>query len=68
MSDDPQVLDGSITVPTHTSRDFISDDLEYLLGHRPTPGCIDAAVEWRTDNPNGDLAEWVETMIQIGAL
>lgn len=43
-------------------------DLEYYLGYRPDSDLIAEADEWQQDHPGTGLNEWVEAMIEIGAL
>lgn len=51
-----------------STQDFISDDLEHLLGRRFTLEDIEDALHWLAQNPDGDLTEWGSEMITIGAL
>ena len=46
----------------------IAKDLEYYLDRKPTNEEILEAEEWQTYNPGANLSEWVEAMIEIGAL
>lgn len=44
------------------------NDLEYYLEREPTADEIQEADDWLTENPGGDLSEWVSAMREIGAL
>ena len=46
----------------------IADELLYYLDRKPTAEEIAEAEEWQTYNPGTGLNEWVEAMIEIGAL
>lgn len=46
----------------------IANDLEYYLNRKPTSGEIAEAEEWQQDHPGVGLAEYVDAMIEIGAL
>lgn len=46
----------------------LAADLEYYLDRKPTAEEIAEADEWRTYNPGANLSEWVDAMIEIGAL
>lgn len=46
----------------------LSDLLEYYLRRRPQPAEMLDARDWLIENPGGDIAAYVEEMIQIGAL
>ena len=46
----------------------IADDLEYYIEREPKPSEIAEAEEWLSTYPGGDLSEWVQAMIEIGAL
>ena len=46
----------------------LASSLEYYLERKPTRQEIVDAEEWEQDHPDSDLAEYVEAMIQIGAL
>ncbi len=46
----------------------LAADLEYTLDRKPTAAEIEEAEEWQQDHPGSSLAEYVETMIEIGAL
>jgi hypothetical protein len=43
-------------------------DLEYYLSRKPTADEVQEADDWLTENPGGNLDEWVSAMIEIGAL
>lgn len=43
-------------------------DLEYYLGRKPSTEEIEDAEDWQQDHPGVGLAEYVEAMIEIGAL
>lgn len=43
-------------------------DLEYYLDRKPTAEEIQEADEWQQDHPGVNLSEWVDAMIEIGAL
>jgi hypothetical protein len=45
-----------------------AEALEYYLDRKPTNEEIQEADDWLSENPGGNLSEWVEAMIQIGAL
>jgi hypothetical protein len=42
--------------------------LTYYLGRKPSDDEVAEAEEWQEDHPESDLAEFVEAMIEIGAL
>ena len=44
------------------------EQLEYYLERPPTDYEVAEAMEWKARNPHGMLAEWVEAMIEIGAI
>jgi hypothetical protein len=46
----------------------IALDLEYYLDRKPTSGEIADAEEWQQDHPGTNLSEYVDAMIEIGAL
>jgi hypothetical protein len=46
----------------------IALDLEYYLDRKPTHEEIAEAEEWQMDNPGSNLSEYVDAMIEIGAL
>lgn len=46
----------------------IRDDLEYYLDRKPTNAEIAEASDWQDSNPGVSLSEYVEVMIEIGAL
>lgn len=46
----------------------IANDLEYYLERKPTDDEIAEAEEWQQNHPGVGLAEWVDAMIEIGAL
>lgn len=43
-------------------------ELAYYLGHEPSMDLVAQAEEWLESFPDGDLAEWADAMIEIGAL
>lgn len=45
-----------------------AQDLAYYLERTPTSEEIQEADEWKASNPGVGLNEWVEAMIEIGAL
>jgi len=45
-----------------------AQDLEYYLSRKPTSEEIAGADEWQQNNPGVGLSEWVDAMIEIGAL
>jgi len=45
-----------------------ANELEYYLERKPTSDEIQEADGWLSENPGGDLSEWVSAMIEIGAL
>jgi len=45
-----------------------AQDLEYYLSRKPTSEEIAEADEWQQNNPGVGLSEWVDAMIEIGAL
>lgn len=46
----------------------LAADLEYYLDRKPTAAEIEEAEEWQQDHLGSSLAEYVEAMIEIGAL
>ncbi len=46
----------------------LAADLEYYLGRVPDSDTIAEAGDWQQNNPGSNLSEWVEAMIEIGAL
>ncbi len=46
----------------------VRDELLYYLDRKPTSDEIAEAEEWQQDHPGIGLNEWVEAMIEIGAL
>lgn len=46
----------------------LAADLEYYLERKPTSAEIEEAEEWQQDHPGSNLSEYVEAMIEIGAL
>jgi hypothetical protein len=46
----------------------LAADLEYYLDRKPTFAEIAEAEEWQQDHPGSALSEYVEAMIEIGAL
>ena len=46
----------------------IALDLEYYLDRKPTNEEISEAEEWQQDHPGVNLSEWVDAMIEIGAI
>lgn len=46
----------------------LAAELEYYLDRKPTAAEITEAMEWVQDHPGSSLAEYVEAMIEIGAL
>lgn len=46
----------------------IVDDLEYYLEREPKLTEIAEAEEWLLTHPGSDLSEWVNAMMEIGAL
>lgn len=46
----------------------MTSDLEYYLGRQPTSAEIEEAEEWQMDHPGVNLSEYVDAMIEIGAL
>jgi len=47
---------------------MISNDLEYYLGRPVTHEELEEAMGWQMDHPGVNLSEYVEAMIEIGAL
>lgn len=45
-----------------------AQDLEYYLDRKPTSDEIQEADGWLQDNPGSNLSEWVDAMLEIGAL
>lgn len=43
-------------------------ELEYYLERKATSAEVAEAGDWQQDNPGSSLAEYVEAMIEIGAL
>jgi len=46
----------------------LAAELTYYLDRKPTFAEIAEAEEWQQDHPGTNLAEYVEAMIEIGAL
>lgn len=46
----------------------IANDLEYYLDRKPTADEIVEAGDWQLNHPGSNLNEWVDAMIEIGAL
>jgi len=46
----------------------LAADLEYYLDRKPTSEEIQEAEEWQMDHPGSNLSEYVDAMIEIGAL
>lgn len=46
----------------------LAGELEYYLERKPTSQEVRDAEEWQQDHPGSGLAEYVEAMIEIGAL
>lgn len=46
----------------------IAADLEYYLDRKPTNDEVVEAEEWQQDHPGASLSEYVDAMIEIGAL
>lgn len=44
------------------------DDLHYYLERPPTSEEIAEAEDWQQNHPGVNLSEWVDAMIEIGAL
>lgn len=45
-----------------------ANDLEYYLDRKPTRDEVLEADEWQQNHPGSSLSEWVDAMIEIGAL
>lgn len=43
-------------------------ELSYLIGYTPSDVIVAEAEEWVERNPTGDISEWIEEMVRIGAL
>jgi hypothetical protein len=43
-------------------------ELEYYLGRKPTSEEVADAGDWMLDHPGVNLSEYVEAMLEIGAL
>jgi hypothetical protein len=43
-------------------------DLEYYVGRKVSNEEYEQAIEWQEDHPGVNLSEYVEAMIEIGAL
>jgi hypothetical protein len=43
-------------------------DLEYYVGRKVSEAEYEEAIEWQEDHPGADLSEYVDAMIEIGAL
>lgn len=43
-------------------------DLTYYLGYEPDGDDVAEAEEWQQDHPGASLSEYVDAMIEIGAL
>lgn len=46
----------------------IVNELTYYLDRKPTADEVQEADEWQQNNPGSNLSEWVDAMIEIGAL
>lgn len=46
----------------------IAADLEYYLGRKPTSEEAADAGDWMLDHPGVNLSEYVDAMLEIGAL
>lgn len=46
----------------------LAAELEYYLERKPTANEIIEAEEWQMDHPGSSLSEYVEAMLEIGAL
>ena len=46
----------------------IANDLEYYLERKPTTDEVIEASDWMQNHPGVNLSEWVDAMIEIGAL
>lgn len=46
----------------------IAGDLEYYIDRKPTADEVTEASDWMQENPGSNLSEWVDAMIEIGAL
>ena len=46
----------------------MSGDLEYYLGRKPSSQEIEEAADWQMDHPGVNLSEYVDAMLEIGAL
>ena len=46
----------------------LAAELEYYLDRKPTFAEIAEAEEWQQDHPGSNLSEYVDAMIEIGAL
>lgn len=46
----------------------VRNDLEYYLEREPTNDEVSEAGDWMQENPGINLAEYVDAMIEIGAL
>jgi hypothetical protein len=45
-----------------------ANNLAYYLDRSPTADEVIEADEWQQDNPGSSLSEWVDAMLEIGAL
>lgn len=48
--------------------DNVRNDLEYYLERDPTNDEVVEAADWMQDNPGVNLVEYVDAMVEIGAL
>ena len=46
----------------------VTSELEYYLGRVPTDDEVQEAVDWMTENPGINLAEYVDAMMEAGLL
>lgn len=46
----------------------VAGDLEYYLDRKPTAEEVEDAEDWMQDNPGVGLAEYVDAMVEVGAL
>jgi hypothetical protein len=46
----------------------LAGELEYYLERKPTSQEVQEADEWQQDHPGSSIVEYVEAMIEIGAL
>ena len=46
----------------------VTSELEYYLGRVPTDDEVQEAMDWITENPGINLAEYIDAMMEAGLL